>query len=98
MIKSLWAEMCVIAPPPLSLPHPNNQTVSYSLQTSVGWNIVFHSFKFVTFLCRYHGAMWAAVTDTPLYFTNLYLLEFHKFLRSLYYRKLAKEAAKAKAT
>lgn len=46
----------------------------------------------------YHGGMWAAVTDTPLYFTNLYLLEFHKFLRSLYYRKVAKEAAKAKAT
>lgn len=44
---------------------------------------------------RYHGAMWAAVTDTPLVFTNLYLLHFHKFLRSLYYKKLAKEAKKA---
>lgn len=42
----------------------------------------------------YHGAMWAAVTDTPLFLTNLYLLKFHIFLRQLYLRKLAKEQKK----
>ena len=41
----------------------------------------------------YHGAMWAAVTDTPLAVTNAYLLKFHEWLRSRYYKKVEREAA-----
>ena len=41
----------------------------------------------------YHGAMWAAVTDTPLAVTNAYLLKFHEWLRARYYKKVEREAA-----
>lgn len=41
----------------------------------------------------YHGAMWAAVTDTPLWVTNAYLLKFHEWLRARYYKKVEREAS-----
>jgi hypothetical protein len=40
--------------------------------------------------------MWGVVSSSPLWIVNLYLLHFHLLLRKKYYKKLEREAAKAK--
>lgn len=47
-------------------------------------------------LCRYHGAMWGIISSAPEWIVNDYLLGFNQMLRKKYFKKMEREAAKAK--
>lgn len=46
--------------------------------------------------CRYHGAMWGLISSAPEWIVNEYLLGFNQMLRKKYFKKMEREAAKAK--
>ena len=46
--------------------------------------------------CRYHGVLWGLLSSAPEWIVNEYLLGFNQMLRKKYFKKMEREAAKAK--